>query len=86
MQHLSIALQTLRDHRLFGKLSKYEFRLDSVTLLGHTVSKDGTMVEITNIEAIRDLVRPSSPYKARSFIGLVVYYRQFFEGFAAIVL
>ena len=33
-EHLYIALKTLRDHRLFGKLSK-------VIFLGHVVSKNG---------------------------------------------
>ena len=37
-EHLRIALQTLRDHRLFGKLSKCDFWLSDVNFLGHSVS------------------------------------------------
>ena len=37
-KHLRIVLQTLREHRLYAKLSKYQFWLDSVAFLGHIVS------------------------------------------------
>ena len=39
--HLSLALQTLREQKLYAKLSKCEFWLDRVMFLGHVVSKDG---------------------------------------------
>ena len=39
MQHLRIVLQTFRDHLLFGKFSKYEFLLESMSFLGHVVSR-----------------------------------------------
>ncbi|KAK8538929.1 hypothetical protein V6N12_034633 [Hibiscus sabdariffa] len=37
VEHLIIVLQTLRDHRLYAKLSKCEFWLKKVTFLGHVV-------------------------------------------------
>jgi hypothetical protein len=37
-EHLHIVLQRLRDHRLFAKLSKYEFWLKEIKFLGHTIS------------------------------------------------
>ena len=37
-EHLRIVLQTLREHRLYAKLSKSQFWLDSVAFLGHIVS------------------------------------------------
>ncbi|KAL4279073.1 hypothetical protein GQ457_03G013180 [Hibiscus cannabinus] len=39
--HLRIVLQTLKDNRLYTKLSKCEFWLSEVTFLGHVVSADG---------------------------------------------
>ena len=36
--HLRIVLRVLRDHQLFAKFSKCEFRLTEVKLLGHFVS------------------------------------------------
>src|SRR3954463_13231406 len=37
-RHLRIALQTLREHRLYAKFSKCEFWLPEVKFLGHVVS------------------------------------------------
>ena len=43
--HLRIALQILRDKKLYAKLSKCEFWLDCVTFLGHVIYKDGISVD-----------------------------------------
>ncbi|KAL4377653.1 hypothetical protein GQ457_02G040050 [Hibiscus cannabinus] len=43
--HLRIVLQTLKDNRLYAKLSKCEFWLSEVTFLGHVVSADGVRVD-----------------------------------------
>ena len=37
-KHLSIVLQTLREHQLYAKFSKCEFWLDQVEILGHVIS------------------------------------------------
>ena len=41
VEHLRIVLQTLRTHQLYAKLSKCEFWLNSVSFLGHVISKEG---------------------------------------------
>ncbi|XP_033516668.2 uncharacterized protein [Nicotiana tomentosiformis] len=41
--HLRTVLQTLREHRLYAMFSKCEFWLDSISFLGHVVSKNGIM-------------------------------------------
>nr|XP_009799734.1 PREDICTED: uncharacterized protein LOC104245771 [Nicotiana sylvestris] len=41
--YLRTVLQTLREHRLYAKFSKCEFCLDSVSFMGHVVSKNGIM-------------------------------------------
>jgi len=51
-QHLMLALQTLREHKLYAKFSKCEFWLNSVAFLGHVVSKDGISVDMKQVEAI----------------------------------
>lgn len=43
--HLRIALQTLREQKLYAKLTKCEFWLDNVMFLGHVISKDGIAVD-----------------------------------------
>ena len=40
-EHLRIVLQTLREHKLYAKLSKYELWSMEATFLGDVVSKEG---------------------------------------------
>ena len=51
-EHLKLVLGTLRDKQLFAKLKKCEFWLDSITFLGHVVSKDGISVDPGKVEAV----------------------------------
>lgn len=42
-------------------------------------------MDTQNIEAVQSCPRPASPTDIRSFLGLVVYYRRFVEGFSSIL-
>ena len=75
-EHLRIVLEMLREKKLYSKFSKCEFWLDSVSFLGHVVSKDGVMVDPSKIEAVKRWVRPTNVTEVRSFIGLASYYRR----------
>ncbi len=72
--HLRMVLQTLREKRLYAKLSKCEFWLDNVAFLGHVISKDGVSVDPKKIEAVVDWPWPTNVKKIRSFLGLAGYY------------
>ena len=43
--HLRMVLQTLREHKLYGKLKKYEIWLEEIVFLGHAVTKEGIKVD-----------------------------------------
>ena len=45
IDYLRVVLQTLRNHKLFGKLSKCEFMKTSVEYLGHIISKEGISID-----------------------------------------
>ena len=75
--HLRLALQVLRQEKLFGKLSKSEFWLDKVVFLGHVISGEGISVDPSKIEAITSWDRPKNVTEIRSFLGLAGYYRRF---------
>ncbi|XP_069149380.1 uncharacterized protein [Solanum lycopersicum] len=70
--------------RLYAKFSKCEFWLDSVSFLGHVVSKDGVMVDPSKTEAVKSWVRPTNVTEVRIFVGLASYYRRFVKGFSSV--
>ena len=83
-EHLRIILQTLREHRLYAKLSKCPFWLNSVAFLRHIVSAEGISVDPQKVEAILNWKPPTSVTEIRSFLGLAGYYRKFVERFSKI--
>ena len=70
-------LEMLRERKLYAKFSKCEFWLDSLSFLGHVVSKDGVMVDHSKIEAVKIWVKPTNVSDVTSFVGLASYYRRF---------
>ena len=83
-EHLKIVLELLREKRLYAKFSKCEFWLDSVSFLGHVVSKDGVIVDPSKIEVVKSWVRPTNVTEVRNFVGLASYYSQFVKGFSSV--
>ena len=81
-QHLKIVLQTLKEKKLYAKLSKCNFWLKEVSFLGHIVSVEGIRVDPAKIEAVVNWKPPRSVTEVRSFLGLVGYYRRFVKGFS----
>jgi hypothetical protein len=51
-EHLHLALQKLREHRLYAKLSKCEFWMEQVAFLGHVISKGGISVDPSKVQDV----------------------------------
>jgi len=65
--YLRTVLQTLREHKLYGKLKKCEFSLEKVVFLGHAVLKEGIKVDPQKVKAITEWPRPTNVTEIRSF-------------------
>jgi hypothetical protein len=73
-EHLRLALQKLQEHRLYAKLSKYDFWIKQVVFLGHVISKGGIYVDPSKVQNVLSWNAPTSVGDIRSFLGLAGYY------------
>jgi hypothetical protein len=80
-EHLRLVLQCLREHKLYGKLSKCSFYQSRIHYLGHVISGEGITVDPAKVEAIMEWPAPMNVNEVHSFMGLAGYYRRFVEGF-----
>ena len=56
--YLRVVLGILREHKLYGKLSKCEFWLDEVQFLGHVISAQGISMDPAKIKTVVKWERP----------------------------
>jgi len=70
---------------LYAKLSKCDFWMTTIKLLGHVISTQGIVVDPSKVEVVLKWEHPKLVTKIRSFVGLVGYCRRFIEGFSKIV-
>jgi hypothetical protein len=83
-EHLRLALQKLRENRLYVKLNKCEFWIKQVAFLGHIISNGGISVDPSKVQDVLSWNAPTSVGDIKSFLGLERYYRRSIEGFSKI--
>ena len=81
-EHLRKALERLRREKLYAKLEKCEFWLDSMSFLRHMISGKGVEVDPKKVKVVVEWTRLTSVFEILSFLGLTSYYRRFIEGFS----
>jgi hypothetical protein len=63
-EHLRLVLQCLREHKLYGKLSKCSFYQSKIHYLGHVISDEGIVMDPTKVEAIMEWPADECPRSA----------------------
>ena len=86
IDYLQVVLQTLCNHKLFGKLSKCKFMKTSVEYLEYIISKEGISIDQRKIETINKWTLPQNIAELQSFLGLASYYRKLIKGFSSIAI
>jgi len=83
-EHLRVVLTRLREHQLYAKFSKCEFRLKKLPFMGHILSEEGITVDPSKVQEVMDWKAPTSVSEVQSFLGLAGYYRRFIPDFSKI--
>jgi hypothetical protein len=84
-EHLRKVFERLRSEKLYAKLEKCEFWLDSVSFLGHVISGKGVAVDPEKVKVVVEWTRPTNVFEILSFLGLAGYYRCFIKGFSKLL-
>lgn len=69
----------------FFRSLKCSFGTQSVSNLGHFISKAGVAMDKKKVQAVQEWPVPKTVRAIREFLGLACYYRKFIQGFGAIV-
>ena len=73
-QHLRQVFETLRQNKLYGKISKCAFFQESVEYLGHIISSKGIATDPEKVKAVQEWPTPTNLKDVQSFLGLCNYY------------
>jgi len=75
-----MVLESLREWKLYAKLSKCSFHQDNVDFLGFVVSTKGIAMDMSRIDTVRRWPVPQSYKDIQVFLGFANFYRRFVEG------
>lgn len=85
-EHLRIMLQTLKEKKLYAKLSKCEFFMKELSFLSHVISSGGIVADSSKVDIVLQWKTPKLFTEIRNFLGLDGYYKRFIEGFPKLVM
>jgi hypothetical protein len=83
-ENFFLVLLSLREHQLYGKLSKCSFYQSKIHYLGCVISEEGIVMDLAKVKAIMEWPAPTNVPEVCSLMSLVGYYRWFVEAFSKI--
>ena len=83
-QHVKIVLSRLQQHKLYAKLEKCQFEVDTIDFVGYTISPKGVSMDKSKIKTILDWKPPQNIHDIQVFLGFCNFYRRFINNFAKI--
>ena len=85
LEHVKIALEILRHHQFFLKISKCAFGLQELEYLGHIVMAQGVKVDQGKIQTMLNWPKPTNVFELCAFLGLIGHYLKFVHNYGIIV-
>lgn len=85
LQHLEQLFIRLRDANIKIKTAKCELACHETLFLGFKVGKEGVRINEDRVRAMKNLTKPKTAKKVKTFLGLASYYRKFIPKFADLV-
>ena len=82
VNHLRTALELLRQHQFYAKLSKCAFYRTQTKFLGYLVDCQGVRVDPDKVACIQAWPIPTTATELRSFLGLCNHYNRFIAGYS----
>ena len=76
-RHLNLFLLRCREKGIKLNRAKLETKVESLTFMGHRVSKDGLSIDPSKISSMRGMEEPCSLEALRRFLGMVNYLTKF---------
>jgi hypothetical protein len=75
LEKMEVVFKILSDKGLRKNAEKSTFCAEEIEYLGYWISKSGIQKNPKKVEAIKNMVRPTTRKELRRFIGMVNYYR-----------
>ena len=76
-RHLNLFLLRCREKGIKLNRAKLETKVESLTFMGHRVSKDGLSIDPSKVSSMREMEEPCSLETLRQFLGMVNYLAKF---------
>ena len=83
-KHVKLALQRLREHKLYAKLKKYKFVVQEVEYLGFMLRAEELAMKPNKTQTIEVWEKPTTKKELQSFLVLINYYRRFIRNCSGI--